>query len=128
MAVDEGFVPWPEDVAQKYVGRGYWAGRSIAELLWDVADSCPGSTAAVDAERRLTYADLCSEADATATALESEGLRAGDTVVIQLPNCVDFVVLLLACLPVGGRTRHGVASTPLPRAAPHARDRRRRRH
>ncbi len=61
----------------------------------------PDRIAVVSAERRLTYAALVDEVDTLAAALLARGLRAGDRVVVQLPNVVEFIDVYLAINRIG---------------------------
>jgi len=71
----DGTIPWPEDL---------------------------DSVALVDGPLRMTYRSLAARADALASRLVDDlGLRPDDRVVVQLPNCWQFVVLAIACLRVG---------------------------
>jgi 2,3-dihydroxybenzoate-AMP ligase len=97
----EATVPWPEDIAEHYVAKGYWKGRAIGDELMAVADAVPEAIAVVDGDRRLTYRELADRADAAALRLARLGLRADDRIVLQLPNCLEFVVLTIACLRLG---------------------------
>jgi 2,3-dihydroxybenzoate-AMP ligase len=99
--ISEGTVPWPDAVAQSYVAKGYWRGRSIGEHIWAVGDRRPDAVALVDGEVRMTYADLTARADAAATRLRGLGVTSGHRLVNQLPNSWEFVVLTLACLRAG---------------------------
>ena len=100
--VAEGTVPWPEDVVREYVARGWWRGRSIGEELLAVADERPDAVALVDGDVRLTYRSLMARADALAGRLVDDlGLAREDRIVVQLPNCWEFVVLTLGCLRAG---------------------------
>ena len=97
-----GTVPWPEELAREYTDRGWWRGRSLGADLYEVAGTRPDALALVDGGVRLTSAELLSRADALATRLVDDlGLRREDRVVVQLPNCWQFVVLTLACLRAG---------------------------
>jgi 2,3-dihydroxybenzoate-AMP ligase len=110
-------VPWPQEVAERYVAKGYWRGEAIGDELRAVADAAPDSVALVDGDRRLTYRELAERADAAAVRLTGIGLRPDDRIVLQLPNTFEFVVLTLACLRVGilpvmalpGHRRHEIA-------------------
>jgi 2,3-dihydroxybenzoate-AMP ligase len=97
-----GTVPWPEELAREYTARGWWRGRSMGADLYEVADARPGQVALVDGDTRLTSAQLMARADALASRLVDDlGLRREDRIVVQLPNCWEFVVLTLACLRAG---------------------------
>jgi 2,3-dihydroxybenzoate-AMP ligase len=100
--MNDGVVTWPEDAVREYVARGWWRGESLGSLLWAIADERAGHVALVDGETRLTYAELAARSDALATALlDRFGLHRGDRIIVQLPNCWQFVVLTLACLRAG---------------------------
>ncbi|MGI8628234.1 MAG: (2,3-dihydroxybenzoyl)adenylate synthase [Geodermatophilaceae bacterium] len=99
--ISEGIVPWPPEVAEAYVAKGYWLGRSLGSLLYAAADQRPTDIALVEGATRLSYAELLARADATATRLAELGLVSGDRIVVQLPNCAEFVLLTIACLRMG---------------------------
>jgi 2,3-dihydroxybenzoate-AMP ligase len=95
-------VPWPEEAARDYAARGWWRSLALGTELWNVADTQPGAPAVIDGAARLTYQSLTARADALATRLTDDlGLRRGDRIVLQLPNCWQFTVLLLGCLRAG---------------------------
>jgi 2,3-dihydroxybenzoate-AMP ligase len=100
--IAEGVVPWPEEFVRRYTERGWWRGVPLGAELLAVADAHPDAVALVDGEVRLTYRSLAARADALASRLVDElGLQREDRIVVQLPNCWQFVVLTLACLRAG---------------------------
>jgi long-chain acyl-CoA synthetase len=56
----------------------------------------PAKRAIYDDRRALTYAELDGQAEALACALVARGVRRGDVVCAYLPNCIDYVVVVLA--------------------------------
>jgi len=90
------FTPWPPDLATRYRTTGLWEGLGVTAMVARTAERFPDKTAVVAADRRLTYAALIDEVDTLAAAFAARGLRAGDRVVVQLPNIVAFVVVYLA--------------------------------
>jgi salicylate---CoA ligase len=101
-AIADGVVPWPDQLAGEYTARGWWRGLTLGAELWAVADRRADATALVDGPVRLSYAELTARADALASRLVDDlGLERGDRIVVQLPNCWEFVVLTLACLRAG---------------------------
>jgi salicylate---CoA ligase len=101
MSITEGTVPWPGDLAREYSKAGWWRGRDLGAEIADVAVTRPDETALVDGETRIGYGSLLARADALAGRLARLGLRPGMRIVVQLPNCWQFVVLTLACLRAG---------------------------
>jgi 2,3-dihydroxybenzoate-AMP ligase len=99
--IAEGVVPWPDDLAAAYTERGWWRGLPLGAELWAAADRHPDEVAVVDGDLRLTHRSLVARSDAAATRLAELGLGRGDRIVVQLPNCWQFVVLTLACLRAG---------------------------
>ncbi|MFI7544654.1 (2,3-dihydroxybenzoyl)adenylate synthase [Actinoplanes sp. NPDC049599] len=94
-------VPWPADLAHAYRTAGCWRGEPLGAQLWQWADDHPDRVAVTDETRRLTYRELAVLADRLAEGLDGLGLRRGDSVLVQLPNGWEFVVVLLACLRAG---------------------------
>jgi mycobactin salicyl-AMP ligase len=97
----QGFVPYPDDRAAKYIRAGYWRGRSLDTILADAAARWPGKAAAVDADGTYTFAQLDERADRVATGLAARGIAPGDRVLLQLPNSREFAVAALALLRAG---------------------------
>jgi salicylate---CoA ligase len=100
--IADGTVPWPEELAREYERAGWWRGQALGSEIAAVADAHGAATALADGATRLSYASLLARADALASRLTDRlGLRRGDRIVVQLPNCWPFVVLTLGCLRAG---------------------------
>ncbi|HEX6873301.1 MAG TPA: AMP-binding protein [Micromonosporaceae bacterium] len=97
----EGVVPWPADLAYAYRAAGCWRGRPLGSYLWQWADQWGERIAVVDGDRRLSYRELAESADALAEGLAALGFGRGDTMLVQLPNNWEFVVVTLACFRLG---------------------------
>ncbi|PYM13134.1 MAG: 2,3-dihydroxybenzoate-AMP ligase, partial [Candidatus Rokuibacteriota bacterium] len=80
---------YPDDVAERYRKRGYWAGLTLGDAFDASIAEHADRVAVVDGTRRLTYRDLGTLVDR------------GERVVFQLPNVTEFVVAYLACVKVG---------------------------
>ena len=61
----------------------------------------PDSIAVADSSRSLDYSQLLAETGSLAKLLSRNGIARNDRVIIQLPNCVEFATLTLACLEIG---------------------------
>ncbi|GGO10070.1 2,3-dihydroxybenzoate-AMP ligase [Microbispora rosea subsp. aerata] len=97
----DGFVPWPPDLADRYRRAGYWKGISLGQLFADSVSRNPGKTAAVDATRRVSYAELADEAGRIASGLLDLGIRPRDRVVLHLPNVIEFLSTTVALFSIG---------------------------
>jgi acyl-CoA synthetase (AMP-forming)/AMP-acid ligase II len=74
---------------------------SIAHVLDRALSEDPDREALVTRSRRLTYADLASDADRAAQALRSLGVRPGDRVAASLPNDAAVVVAFHGAMRLG---------------------------
>lgn len=74
---------------------------TIAALVDRLAATTPDRTALVGRIARLTGAELLTEVDRAAAALQGLGVRPGDRVAASLPNDVDVVVSFLATMRTG---------------------------
>jgi len=101
----QGCTPYPVEFAERYVREGYWCAETIPQAVAAAATEArtrqPRATAIADSVRRLGYNKMLAEASRFAAVLERHGIKRGDRVVIQLPNCTEFATLLLACLEIG---------------------------
>ena len=74
---------------------------TLAPLLARRAAEHPERPLVVGAARRLTYAQVDTQASALAAALAEVGVAEGDRVAINLPNCPEWIVALGACAKLG---------------------------
>lgn len=78
-----------------------WRPYSLAEELALRADRHGDRPALADARGRMTYGELYRKIEAIAAGLRDRGLRPGDRVILQFPNCIEFVLAVYACLRLG---------------------------
>jgi 2,3-dihydroxybenzoate-AMP ligase len=97
----EGCSPFPAEFAERYVREGIWRRETIAQAIASVALEGPESIAIRDSTRSVTYSELLAEAGRLADLLSRNGVARNDRVVVQLPNCVEFATMTIACLEVG---------------------------
>ncbi|HWI79225.1 MAG TPA: AMP-binding protein, partial [Ramlibacter sp.] len=110
----EGFVPFPEEFAQRYRERGYWRDRSLAQEFSAVFKKFATRTALVDGERQYAYGDIDRQSDNLALNLLTLGLKPLDRVLPVLPNVAEFVILYFAlqklgCIPIAALVTHRYA-------------------
>ncbi|GAA3282467.1 (2,3-dihydroxybenzoyl)adenylate synthase [Streptomyces lavendulae] len=78
-----------------------WNDETIAHALDVSMRSHSERVAVVDGPVRLTYGRLHDHMTQVAGSLPATGVRPGSTMIIQLSNRWEFLVLLLACLRTG---------------------------
>ncbi len=110
----QGFVPFPDDFAQRYREKGYWRDQSLAQEFAAVFERFAPRTALIDGGRQWTYAELDTASDNLALNLLDLGLRPLDRVVPTLPNVAEFVILYFAlqkigCIPIAALVTHRFA-------------------
>jgi 2,3-dihydroxybenzoate-AMP ligase len=99
----EGCTPWPEEFAARYRAAGLWRGESLPELLRSWCRRFGDRDALVHGEVRLSYHELDLRVDRMAAGLRAKGVRAGDRVIVQLPNTPEFVVVCFALFRIDAK-------------------------
>ena len=74
---------------------------TLAPVLARRAAEHPERPLVVSATRRLTYGQVETQGAALAAALAELGIAEGDRVAINLPNCPEWIVALVACAKLG---------------------------
>jgi 2,3-dihydroxybenzoate-AMP ligase len=97
----DGFVPWPDELAERYRRLGLWEGLTIGAMVERTAKRLPDKVAVVCGGQRLRYRELVERSRRLALGLHRAGLARGERVVLQLPNSVDFVLAYLALQWIG---------------------------
>jgi len=97
----DGVTGWPRERAECYARAGLWEGRAVDDLVAAVARRSPDKVALIEGERSLTYAQLETMVLGLAARLRLQGIGRHDRVVMQLPNCSEFVVAYLALTRIG---------------------------
>ncbi|OZM81030.1 (2,3-dihydroxybenzoyl)adenylate synthase [Pseudonocardia sp. MH-G8] len=93
--------PWPPAFAARYRAAGHWRGQTFGALLTALAEAHADRTAVVGEGARWSYAELDERAHRLASGLVELGVRAGDRVVVQLPNVAEFLPVVFALFRVG---------------------------
>ncbi len=85
-----------------YRGRGdSLTSQLLADLFAERVRQHPDRDFVVFGGRRWTYGEVADQANALAAALESLGLRRGEPLAIDLPNCPEWIVGFLAAARLG---------------------------
>lgn len=77
------------------------AAGSVTELLARTARRYPDRPSVITGSQAWTYAELHDAARAAAYGLQRAGARAGEPVVIALPNGAEFLIAFFGALSVG---------------------------
>src|SRR5438552_1303858 len=70
-------------------------------FLDDAAESYPNSTATIFYNAKKSYAKLLRDAKRFSAGLRALGVKKGDRVAIDLPNCPQFVIAFFGALRIG---------------------------
>ncbi|CAM4403659.1 (2,3-dihydroxybenzoyl)adenylate synthase [Pseudoalteromonas ostreae] len=95
------YTPWPDDLAARYRRKGYWQDKPLTSLLDEQLQTNSQGIAVADENRAISYEELASYSDNLAAYLQQKGLSAGDTALIQLPNCIEYYISFFALLKLG---------------------------
>ncbi|HEY4221228.1 MAG TPA: AMP-binding protein, partial [Myxococcota bacterium] len=108
----------PRERSAAYRALGHWNDVTVDDLVRAAVARAPEREALVDPSnkdallalpaRRLSWAELAHAVARCARALDDRKLTKDDVLLVQLPNCVEQVVVYLACM------RRGIAVTPVP--------------
>lgn len=100
-----------EGRARDFRARGWWSAETIDRLVKERVGADPEGLALVDPPNtaalvgrdpvRWTWSRLDERVDVLAASLLARGVRAGDVVAVQLPNCSALVQAFLAIVRIG---------------------------
>jgi 2,3-dihydroxybenzoate-AMP ligase len=97
----EGFTPYDRRAAERYEKRRWWLGMTLGDVFDKSCDLYPTKDALVSEGERYTYQELRDLVNQTAYNLLQHGFRAGDTMLLQLPNCSEFIISYFALQKIG---------------------------
>lgn len=85
----------------KYEYLEGWEKLSLGQQLEVWAEKYQDRIAVVDREEEVSYKELNQRANKMAYGLMSNGIKAEDKVIVQLPNRISFVTVLFALARIG---------------------------
>ena len=85
----------------RYRAAGLWGDDRIGDLLSRRARQCPDRPLFGFQGRRLSYREVDAWVSLAAADLVGRGVGPGDRVLVQLPNCLEALVLQLAAFRIG---------------------------
>lgn len=90
---------------EEYRASGSWTDTSLLDAFDAALVRTPQKAAVVAPDgSRVTYAETAASVEAIARNLHAVGIGPGDVVSMQLPNCIEFVLIHLAALRLGAVT------------------------
>ncbi|MFC2002427.1 AMP-binding protein [Chloroflexota bacterium] len=90
------------ELAKKYIEKGWWTNRTFIDVAGEAIRKNADREAIVDGDKRFTFRQLDEMATNLARNLKNLGLRKGDVVSVELPNCYQISVIHLALAKIGG--------------------------
>ena len=101
----------PLDRIKTYTEKGLWEDITLQEVFSSIVSDEGSRLALIDPSNRssfvygepmrLTYKEIDQAADKIGSWLYSHGLRFGDTILMQLPNTAEIVLMYFACAKLG---------------------------
>jgi len=101
----------PLDRIKSYTEKGLWENITLQSLFSSIVADEGDRLALIDPSNRsslvhgepmrLTYNEIDQAADKIGSWLYSQGLRFGDTILMQLPNTAEIVLMYFACAKLG---------------------------
>lgn len=92
---------WPDHIRKEYIEAGLWTDETFSGCILDRARLNPSKVAIVDGEKKKTYSDLVRDAQVLASYMLDNNIKKGEVVIIQLPNCYNFIALTYGCFMLG---------------------------
>lgn len=93
--------PWPLAYAERYRHKGYWTGQTFTELLNAGVQRHGDKLAVLSDRHRWTYRELAAQAERLARGFHALGVQPRDRVVVQMPNCAEFLAVLFGLFRLG---------------------------
>ncbi|KZN33825.1 salicylate synthase [Pseudoalteromonas luteoviolacea] len=84
-----------------YIEQNYWQQQCLGSLLSIWRTHFPNNVALIEEDTALTYTQLEQHVLQRSAGLQQLGLKAGDHVMVQLPNSLDFVISCFAMFQLG---------------------------
>jgi acyl-CoA synthetase (AMP-forming)/AMP-acid ligase II len=99
-----GVRPVPADLARRYRDEGWWTDETVGQILAEGLAAAPSQRLLFFSDAtpfQGTFADGAAMARQVAGALVARGVRPGDPVAFQLPNCVEAAATFWGAAMVG---------------------------
>nr|MDK7246195.1 AMP-binding protein [Staphylococcus lugdunensis] len=78
-----------------------WDHQTLDEFIQEKVRQYPEKIALIDREFEFTYQEMYDEINHFAYKFYQDGIKPDDKVLIQLPNCFEFIFVLFALFKIG---------------------------
>ncbi|MFH8974957.1 AMP-binding protein [Streptomyces sp. NPDC017890] len=96
-------LPGAAGAHREYRDRGWWRPEFLDDLVLSTRVHAGHGAALAGEDRAFTRAELRAAVSGCAAKLAHTGVRPGETVLVQLPNQAQIVILVLALIRLGAR-------------------------
>ncbi|WP_017767101.1 (2,3-dihydroxybenzoyl)adenylate synthase [Streptococcus agalactiae] len=86
---------------EKYYDENVWDHTTLGEFITDCVNKYGDNIAVVNGDIELSYKDIDRQSNSFANGLLKAGFKCGDKIVLQLPNCHEFIIIAFAMFKVG---------------------------
>lgn len=86
---------------EKFYDEDVWEHMTLGEFITNCSEMYKDKTAIVDGDTRLSYKELDKLSNKYANGLLKAGFKKGDKIVLQLPNCYEFIAISFAMFKTG---------------------------
>ena len=100
----DGFTPIPPEFARRYRAKGYWLDKPLGLYFKAQFAQYAGRDAIVAAGERITYRALDERIDRLARHFLGIGIKPLECIVMQLPNCPEFLYAYFSFQRIGAIT------------------------
>ena len=87
---------YTKELIDEYTKKGYWTSDLMADDVDRNGRDFPDKEALVDAKQRLTWGEVSQKSDHLALGLIDLGFKRDDIILVQLPNCIELYLLIIA--------------------------------
>lgn len=86
---------------EKFYDEDVWEHMTLGEFITNCSEMYKDKTAIVDGDTRLSYEELDKLSNKYANGLLKAGFKKGDKIVLQFPNCYEFIAISFAMFKTG---------------------------
>lgn len=97
----DGFVPFPEEFANKYREKGYWLDKTLGDEFNEAVKKYGDRIAVSFQGEQVSYRELGERVNRLALHFVDKGLKTYDRMIFQLPNEPEFIYCFYAAIKIG---------------------------